>query len=127
MTFEGHFTILTRLTHLISRVNIWYHAIYSKCSIISSISRLPSVPFKDQGPLNPDLTSKNKFLKKSYQTSGKNYPLLPKTDKNRFLIVIMFFTWLQDFLDMISMQNISIKKSVFGPVQIKGGANSIAP
>ena len=30
LTFEGHFTILTRLTHLISRVNIWCHAIYGK-------------------------------------------------------------------------------------------------
>ena len=85
-----------------------------------------SCSMQGPGALNPDLMSKNKFLK-SYQTSGKNYPLLPKTDKNRFLILIMFFTWLQDFLDMISMQNISIKKSVFGPVQIKGGANSIAP
>ena len=85
-----------------------FHKPFTSCSI-----RRP-------GAWTPDLTSKNKFLKKSYQTSGKNYPLLPKTDKNRFLIVIMFFTWLQDFLDMISMQNISIEKSVFGPVQIKG-------
>ena len=29
LIFEGHFTILTRLTHLISRVNIWYHSTYS--------------------------------------------------------------------------------------------------
>ena len=32
----------------------------------------------------------------------------------------MFFTCIQDFQDMISMQNISIEKSVFGPVQIWG-------